>query len=287
MPSASLRNELCRILRFANKNNAVKEVIVADCSLPPTPHAIATPQLRMHLVTDGSRRMRISQNGQQVDTVLKAGSLIVAPPHAGTEPLYPIDCVNIGIGFKAACLRLITQRKRKRRSRDDSADKIVYHTHTGLRPVGQHCQQALEAAAADAAPQNILRPLALALLRQVYQQVIHDEAGAHSQGHYQFQRAMDYLEEHAHRDIGRNDIAAVLDIHPNHLSRIFKEHAGLSFSQTLTRRRLELACSLLLQSELEIQAVAKACGFGDCGHFIRQFRKYYNTSPGRYRMQQR
>ncbi len=95
-----------------------------------------------------------------------------------------------------------------------------------------------------------------------------------------------WLEEHCGEDISRSDCAASFGIHPNHLARLFKQHARCSFTESLLKLRMKKARLLLTQRRLAIQQIAIACGFQDSAYFIRRFREQHGQSPARWRKQQ-
>lgn len=126
------------------------------------------------------------------------------------------------------------------------------------------------------------RHLINALLRMVLEELVQDDEVA-GRAHRTWQHVMDFLEENCHRPLNRNEVAREMRLHPNYLSRLFREQAGETFVACLTRLRLELAEHLLRDPRLSVGEVAARSGFGDAGHFIKVFRKRFGKSPGRYR----
>lgn len=80
-------------------------------------------------------------------------------------------------------------------------------------------------------------------------------------------------------------VARACGVHPVTLSRGFKQHYGVTAGEYLRRARLDHAATLLVESSLPLTQVALAAGFADQAHFSNVFRRYYATSPGRYRKQ--
>lgn len=70
---------------------------------------------------------------------------------------------------------------------------------------------------------------------------------------------------------------------PDRLARIFKQHTGLTPFAYFQQRRLQIARKRLLNPNHSITEVAMSLGFSDTSHFVRDFRKNYNTTPRRYR----
>lgn len=78
-------------------------------------------------------------------------------------------------------------------------------------------------------------------------------------------------------------LADHLEIGYHYLSKLFKEHMGNSFVTYLTLVRLEKAKELLCESNETIEKIAEKTGFVGSHSLIRAFKKYYNTTPGKYR----
>lgn len=80
--------------------------------------------------------------------------------------------------------------------------------------------------------------------------------------------------EQAARDAG---------LSPRHAARIFRKHAGTSLLGHYQRRRINLACTLLVDPARTVTHVAHELGFADGPHFTRCFRAGKGISPRAYR----
>jgi hypothetical protein len=63
----------------------------------------------------------------------------------------------------------------------------------------------------------------------------------------------------------------------------FSEAAGTTPVAYLVHYRSEQAADLLLHTDRPVTEIAVLCGFFDTSYFIRTFRRFYGTSPSRYR----
>ena len=72
---------------------------------------------------------------------------------------------------------------------------------------------------------------------------------------------------------------------PEALSRLFQRQTGEKFSEYLRRRRMELACRLLLETQEPIPVIAERCGYLDAKTFREAFRLTVGMSPREYRRQ--
>ncbi|WP_439680656.1 helix-turn-helix domain-containing protein [Embleya sp. MST-111070] len=68
-----------------------------------------------------------------------------------------------------------------------------------------------------------------------------------------------------------------------HFSRTFKKRTGHRFIDFVTELRMELARSLLLESELPVADICLRVGYRDLSHFQRTFKATYSLSPSVFR----
>jgi AraC family transcriptional regulator len=78
-------------------------------------------------------------------------------------------------------------------------------------------------------------------------------------------------------------VAADLDLHPVHVSRMFKRHMGVTVSQYLRELRLRRAARALLENKEPLAAVADDHGFADQSHMTREFSRATSWSPAKLR----
>ncbi len=79
------------------------------------------------------------------------------------------------------------------------------------------------------------------------------------------------------------DIAAELQITPNHLNKLFRHHLGTSPRLYLQNRRLLHAESLLNESHCTVREIAFQSGFADPNYFIRCFKAKNGVTPEKFR----
>lgn len=69
----------------------------------------------------------------------------------------------------------------------------------------------------------------------------------------------------------------------NYLRNIFKEGTGTSLSVYITRQKLELICSLLVETGLSLNEISDRLGFSTKNYFFTFFKKHTGMTPGDYR----
>lgn len=97
------------------------------------------------------------------------------------------------------------------------------------------------------------------------------------------QRAAEIMEEEYQRLTGIEELAARLNLSPEHLSRAFKDEMGSAPLSYLTGLRLQSAMNDLLGTEWSIDGIARKNGFSNGNYFAKIFRKHVGISPGSYR----
>lgn len=80
-----------------------------------------------------------------------------------------------------------------------------------------------------------------------------------------------------------SDLATRLNVSVPHLHRRFTEEVGSPPMAWLARTRVEVAASLLIQSERPVADVGRLVGWSDANYFSRRFRQLNGVSPSEYR----
>ena len=80
-------------------------------------------------------------------------------------------------------------------------------------------------------------------------------------------------------------LAGSLNLSPSRLRHLFKSETGLSLKRCLIESRLESGRVLLETSSLSIKEIAMKVGYSHMSHFVRDFRRSYQSPPGHYRKQ--
>lgn len=92
-----------------------------------------------------------------------------------------------------------------------------------------------------------------------------------------------YVMTHYVHSIALDDIAAEVGMNRSAFCSYFKRCKGMTFSQFVTRYRLNTACELLKHSQKEVSEICYTVGFNDLPHFVRVFTNAMGMSPSKYR----
>lgn len=79
------------------------------------------------------------------------------------------------------------------------------------------------------------------------------------------------------------EVAVKCGFSEDHLTRVFKEEGGLPIMEYYQKRRVQRACTGLLNPLRSITEIAYELGYADGAHFHRHFLKWQKMSPRQYR----
>lgn len=97
-------------------------------------------------------------------------------------------------------------------------------------------------------------------------------------------RATDYMRRHVAEDLSRDHVAKVCGSSPSHFSLLIRRESGLTFTELLSRMRVEKAAELLVGSRKPLAQVAYEAGFRDQSYFTKVFKRYRKRTPRQYRL---
>ncbi len=101
----------------------------------------------------------------------------------------------------------------------------------------------------------------------------------------QVAQAIDYIYVHIMDRITVNKLAEAINISPTHLSRIFKQETGISVSEYIRQRKIDMAKNLLRFSDYDFVEIAVMLSYSSQSHFIQHFRSQTGMTPKTYRKQ--
>lgn len=94
-----------------------------------------------------------------------------------------------------------------------------------------------------------------------------------------------YMKEHYQEKLYITDLAGCVNLNEQYFCRLFKKAVGHSPMEYLNEHRIKQALRLLEETDLPVTEVCLECGFNNMGNFLREFRRYTNTTPLQYRKQ--
>lgn len=100
-------------------------------------------------------------------------------------------------------------------------------------------------------------------------------------------QALGMIHENLSRSISVEQIAAEVHMSVSHFRSVFRRMTGFSPQEYITLSKLNYACNLLRQTDLNVREVGEAAGYADPQYFSRIFGRHIGLSPGGYRTAQR
>jgi AraC family transcriptional regulator len=97
------------------------------------------------------------------------------------------------------------------------------------------------------------------------------------------QRAIEYIDANLREDISLAGVAEALAMSPWHFAHAFRQTTGLPPHRFVLDRRIELAKSLLRETDLPITEIADRIGCASHSHFSVLFRRRTGQTPRDYR----
>lgn len=99
------------------------------------------------------------------------------------------------------------------------------------------------------------------------------------------ERVEHYIREHLAEDLSVKNLADMVYVGADHLTRTFKKRYGKTVTDYILEQRMNLAGELLKDSRLTITMVSDAVGFGNYSYFTEQFKRTFGKTPREYRKQ--
>jgi len=94
-----------------------------------------------------------------------------------------------------------------------------------------------------------------------------------------------FVESNLHLDVSLRALADHVNLHPTHLSKLYKYETGEGVSDFVFRLRMETACHKLKSSDKKVYEISAEIGYLDPAYFIKVFKRQFGTTPQEYREQ--
>jgi len=93
----------------------------------------------------------------------------------------------------------------------------------------------------------------------------------------------EYLMKHHRDEINLDHIAGIVHMAPASVCRFFKASTGLTVFEYLNKIKIDYACRLLMNTDLNIVDISYDCGYNNLSHFNKQFRRFTGKTPTQFR----
>ncbi|MDQ6422379.1 response regulator [Paenibacillus sp. LHD-117] len=92
-----------------------------------------------------------------------------------------------------------------------------------------------------------------------------------------------FVEANLHLDVSLRALADHVNLHPTHLSKLYKIETGEGVSDFVSRLRMEMACHKLISTDKKVYEISADIGYLDPAYFIKVFKKQFGMTPQEYR----
>ena len=96
-------------------------------------------------------------------------------------------------------------------------------------------------------------------------------------------KAKQFIRDHHTEDLSLGQVAAAVHTSIFYFCKLFRKVTGLTFTEFVSRTRVEKAKNLLLNPNLRISEIAYEVGFQSLTHFNRVFKNVVGESPTEFR----
>lgn len=100
--------------------------------------------------------------------------------------------------------------------------------------------------------------------------------------HSEFNVVLEYINQHYMEELSLHELAALINITPQYLCKLFRQHLGMRPFQYITKRRMQEAKHLLLQNKYTTTEIAALVGYNDTSYFCRLFREAEQMTPSTF-----
>jgi two-component system response regulator YesN len=96
-------------------------------------------------------------------------------------------------------------------------------------------------------------------------------------------KVQSFAEKNLHLDVSLRALADHVNLHPTHLSKIYKIETGEGISDYVASLRMERACRLLGTTDKKVYEISTEIGYLDPAYFIKVFKRQFGVTPQEYR----
>lgn len=98
-------------------------------------------------------------------------------------------------------------------------------------------------------------------------------------------KIQDFTDKNLHLDVSLRVLADHVNLHPTHLSKIYKIETGEGISDYISRLRMDRACHKLVTTTKKVYEISMEIGYMDPAYFIKVFKRQFGVTPQEYRDQ--
>ena len=114
-----------------------------------------------------------------------------------------------------------------------------------------------------------------------------DAAVNGSTGYATIDTISEYIDLHSSEHIAATELADMCGMSYSYFAKSFRQIYGRSFKEYLEFVRVSKAEDFLLFTDFDLTYISLECGFSDCSHLIKVFKKWKGETPKQYRLKKK
>jgi len=265
-------------------DGGIVSVHFADTSVDPPKGSNLQPMPRIIFGNEGHHDNLFARRGSIAEVALTRGQALVLPPHAWNMPQSKRPLSMVALVQHPDFVRFVKTDWDGNESH--LAASSYYHSPGIFGRAFHHLLQSLVALGQTQDPKPTDRLATNAFIHQARKELLNIGVITQSPSEGHLQCIISYLDDNYTSPINLKSVSQRFQLHPNHISRLFQQRGGETFTQHLTRLRVEGAKALLRNYSVTIDEAAQRCGFSDAGYFRKVFTRLAGVSPSQYRAAQ-
>ncbi len=99
----------------------------------------------------------------------------------------------------------------------------------------------------------------------------------------QIKQCCSFIQVHLTEELSLTKISKYVGYSTTYLSKKFKEEMGMTISDYILQKKIELAKKLLIKSSTSVQEIGESLGFHSPSYFCEKFKKVTGVTPNHYR----
>ncbi len=277
------RQALLEMAQRVVADGVIKDVIFGFTE-PPPPGKCTMQQLpRLMVFLTGEHHVWYADGSERREVFLQPGQTLYMLPSGWTRVIWDRAHTMFGVVFHPTYTRFLWYQDNGVGRRLQQGPDLWYHTAFEMTHATAHMLETCNALARQNCDTDTAVGAMNMTVRLAIEELLRPEDNPPSKARITWETICAYIQEACDQPLDRSSVASRFRLHPNHLSRLFRQQGNESFSEYLTHQRIERAKTLLRRHGLSVDEVAERCGFNSASYFIKVFHRLVGVSPGRFR----
>lgn len=123
----------------------------------------------------------------------------------------------------------------------------------------------------------------LQLYKEIYSKIDYSSVNEYNCSNTRVKKVLDFIYTNYNQKIQIDDLTKEIGLCRSEVCKIFKEKLHSTFTEFLTKYRIEKAIELLSSNEINVTQISDLVGFNSSSYFTQIFKQFFNMTPLEYR----